>query len=112
MVAKSRRKTVVESSMAADVAVSLPRMDVSDDDIVAAVDECGGLPTRVAAKFSMRLADLMARAKASRDIAGAFAEARHRTVDLARARALSVAVGNANTPPDPQMLRWYIERYE
>ena len=94
------------------LAVTLPRMDVSDAQIVAAVKDCLGLPTRVADKFSMSLSDLLVRAKASADISGAFVEMRQRTVDLARAKALSIAMGNANTPPDPEMLRWYIKRYE
>lgn len=99
-------------NIAAIATVALPRLDVADGEIVAAVAECGGLPTRVADKFGMTLADLMARAKASAAIAAAFAEMRQRTVDAARARALKVALGDANTPPDPQMLRWYVERYE
>lgn len=107
-----KKKTSSSPSASAAEVVALPRPDVTDAEIVAAVAECGGLPTRVADKFGMALSDLMARAKASRAIAGAFAEMRQRTVDAARLAAWKVAVGNANTPPDPQMLRWYIERYE
>lgn len=107
-----KKKTSSSSSAAAAEVVALPRPDVTDAEIVAAVAECAGLPTRVADKFGMALSDLMARAKASRAIAGAFAEMRQRTVDAARAKAFKIAVGDANTPPNPQMLRWYIKRYE
>ena len=106
-----KKKASMTAPESAEV-VALPRPDVTDAEIVAAIADCGGLPTRVADKFGMALSDLMARAKASRAIAGAFAEMRQRTVDMARAAAFKVAVGNASTPPDPQMLRWYIERYE
>lgn len=109
--AHKKKKSSLPSASAAEV-VALPRPDVSDAEIVAAVTECGGLPTRVADKFGMTLADLMARAKASRAIADAFAEMRQRTVDAARLAAFKMAVGNEGTPPDRKMLRWYIERYE
>ena len=106
-----KKRTTSAAPESAEVS-ALPRLDVTDAEIVAAVMKCGGLPTRVADKFGMSLSDLMARAKASCAIAGAFAEMRQRTVDAARLAAFNIAVGNASTPPDPQMLRWYIERYE
>lgn len=109
--AHKKKKTSLPSKFGAEV-VALPRPDIADAEIVAAVADCGGLPTRVADKFGMTLDDLMARAKASRAIAGAFAQMRQRTVDAARLAAWKVAVGNASTPPNPKMLRWYIERYE
>lgn len=93
-------------------AVALPRPDVTDDDLVAAIAEAGGLPSRVMDKFSMTLDDLMARAKASRKVGGAFVESKQRMVDVARAHAFKIAVGDATTPPDPAMLRWLIKRYE
>lgn len=94
-----------------DVA-EVPRRDVSDDQIAEAVRDCGGFPSLVADRLAMTMADLLARAKASALVAGAFAEAKQRMVDRAKAKAMSVMLGDANTPPDPLMLRWFIERYE
>ena len=108
----AKKDKITKSSCGCAVAVPLPRLDVTDGEIVAAVVEKGGLPTRVADKFGMSLADLKARAKASAEIVAAFAEARQRQVDNARVKAYVVAMGDANTPPDTSMLRWYIERYE
>lgn len=108
---REKAKTKIRKADAPAI-VAVPRPEVSDEDIVAAVLECGGFPSRVADKFSMTIPDLFARAKASKEITGAFAEAKQRMVDLAKSRALSVMLGNGNTPPDPLMLRWFIERYE
>lgn len=96
----------------APLVVALPRPDISDDDLVAAIEAEGGLPTRVMDKFSMTLDDLLARAKASRKVGGAFREAKQRMVDVARAHAFKIAVGSSSTPPDPAMIRWIIKRYE
>lgn len=109
-----KKKQTTTKSNDAPPAVALPRPDVSDDDLVAAIAELGGLPTRVMDKFSMTLDDLLTRAKASRKVGGAFIESKQRMVDTARAYAFRVAVGDAktDTPPDAAMLRWIIKRYE
>lgn len=109
-----KKKQTTTKANDAPPAVALPRPDVSDDDLVAAIAETGGLPTRVMDKFGMSLDDLLARAKASRKVGGAFIESKQRMVDTARAFAFKVAVGDAatETPPDPTMLRWIIKRYE
>ena len=111
---KKAKRTTATTDAAAEsvVVVALPRPDVTDAEIVSAIAEAAGLPTRVADKFGMTFADLMTRAKASREIAAAFAEARQRMVDAARAHAFRIAVGNSATPPDPTILRWIIKRYE
>lgn len=109
---KAKRTTATTDAAAESVVVALPRPDVTDAEIVSAIAEAAGLPTRVADKFGMTFADLMTRAKASREIAAAFAEARQRMVDEARAHAFKIAVGDSATPPDPTMLRWIIKRYE
>ena len=98
-------------AVAAEV-VALPRSDVTDGQIVDAVLQSGGFPSLVADKFSMSMADLLTRAKGSAAVAAAFAEARQRMIDKAKARAITVMMGDANTPPDTKMLRWFIERYE
>ena len=108
---KAKRTTATTDAAPAPV-VALPRPDVADAEIVSAIAEAAGLPTRVADKFGMTFADLMTRAKASREIAAAFAEARQRMVDVARAHAFRIAVGDSATPPDPTMLRWIIKHYE
>lgn len=90
----------------------LPRPEITDAKIIEKIKACSGFPTKVANELGMTLADLLVRAKASPDISGAFIEMRQRTVDLARAQALKVAIGSDRRPPDAQMLRWYIERYE
>ena len=108
---KKRTSRKSTSDAAAPISV-LPRPDVSDAELVAAISEGAGLPTKVMDKLGMSLDDLMARAKASRKVAGAFAEARQRQVDVARAYAFKIAVGDSKTPPDPAMLRWLIKRYE
>lgn len=94
------------------VAETLPRLDVSDAEIVAAVAECVGVPSRIADKFSMTISDLLARTKASRAIKSAFFDAEQRRKDALKSRAFALALGDKNTPPDTQMLRWYVERYE
>ena len=109
---KAKRTTATTDAAPAPVVVALPRPDVTDAEIVSAIAEAAGLPTRVADKFGMTFADLMTRAKASREIAAAFAEARQRMVDVARAHAFKIAVGDSATPPDPTMLRWIIKHYE
>ena len=109
---QAKRKTATTDAAAESVVVALPRPDGTDAEIVSAIAEAAGLPTRVADKFGMTFADLMTRAKASREIAAAFAEARQRMVDVARAHAFKIAVGDSATPPDPTMLRWIIKRYE
>ena len=109
---KAKRTTATTDAAAESVVVALPRPDVTDAEIVSAIAEAAGLPTRVADKFGMTFADLMTRAKASREIAAAFAEARQRMVDVARAHAFRIAVGDSATPPDPTMLRWIIKHYE
>ena len=108
-----KKRTTTETETSAP-AIALPRPDVTDDDLVAAIAETGGLPTRVMDKFGMSLDDLLVRAKASRKVGGAFIESKQRMVDTARAFAFKVAVGDAKTkkPPDPAMLRWIIKRYE
>ncbi|MBQ6140798.1 MAG: hypothetical protein IJI54_05875 [Kiritimatiellae bacterium] len=108
---QSRRK--IQTTKIADVPViALPRPDVTDGQIVDAILQSGGFPSLVADKFAMSMSDLLARAKGSAAIAAAFAEMKQRMVDRAKAKAMSVMLGDANTPPDPQMLRWFIERYE
>lgn len=109
---QAKRTTATTDATAVPVVVALPRPDVTDAEIVSAIAEAAGLPTRVADKFGMTFADLMTRAKASKEIAAAFAEARQRMVDVARAHAFRIAVGNTTNPPDPTMLRWIIKRYE
>lgn len=109
---QAKRKTATTDAAAEPVVVALPRPDVTDAEIVSAIAEAAGLPTRVADKFGMTFADLMTRAKASREIAAAFAEARQRMVDVARAHAFRIAVGDTTNPPDPTMLRWIIKHYE
>ena len=108
-----KKRTTSETAETAPT-VALPRPDVSDDDLVAAIVENAGLPTRVMDKFSMSLDDLLTRAKASRKVGAAFIESKQRMVDTARAYAFRVAVGDSSTdtPPDPAMLRWIIKRYE
>lgn len=95
-----------------EIVVNIPRQDVTDGQLAEAVAQCGGFPSLVADKFAMSVADLLTRAKASPVVAGAFMEARQRMVDRAKASAVKVMLGDANTPPDAQMLRWFIERYE
>lgn len=93
--------------------VALPRADVDDAALVEAIIEKDGVPSDVADAFDMSMADLLMRAKVSTRVAEAFAEARQRHSDKLRKVALSVAIGSprSNVPPDPMMLRWYIERY-
>ena len=109
-----RKRNIKTSSRGSDASavLVLPRPDVTDDDIVSAVLDSGGFPSLVADRFSMTIPDLLARAKASKSIAGAFAEAKQRMVDRAKAQAIKTMLGDATTPPDPLMLRWFIERYE
>lgn len=95
-----------------EIMAQIPRPDISEAAIIDAITKCGGFPSLVADRFSMTMTDLLTRAKASPAIAGAFAEAKQRMVDRAKAKAVSVMLGDANTPPDAQMLRWFIERYE
>ena len=97
-----------------DVCQLLPRDDLSDDAIAASVLECSGFPSKVADALGISVPDLLERAKASKKIAGAFLEARQRTVDLMKAAALKVAIGDQKKmiPPDPTMIRWFISRYE
>lgn len=108
----SKKKSSSTSVAVAAEVVGLPRSDVSDGQIVDAVLQFGGFPSLVADKFSMSMADLLARAKRSAAIAAAFAEAKQRMVDKAKAKAITTMLGDGNTPPDTKMLRWYIERYE
>ena len=108
---REKAKTKIRKADAPAI-VAIPRPDVTDDEIISAVLECGGFPSLVADKFSMTIPDLLVRAKASKSIAGAFAEAKQRMVDRAKAQAIKTMLGDANTPPDPLMLRWFIERYE
>ena len=107
-----RKARKLKNETTAAAVVSLPRLDVTDDDLISAVAEKGGLPTRVAQKFGMSLTDLMARAKASPKVCGAFMEAQQSAVDNARAHAYRAAIGAENGVPDPALLRWFIERYE
>ena len=104
----AQRKTKTEN---AEV-VEIPRRDVTDGQIVDAVKECHGFPSLVADRLTMTRGELLARAKASAAVSGAFAEEMQRMVDRAKAKAINVMLGDANTPPDAQMLRWFIERYE
>lgn len=110
-----KRKTRTNSrdtDCVAVVAETLPRLDVSDAEIVAAVAECVGVPSRIADKFSMTISDLLARTKASRAIKSAFFDAEQRRKDALKSRAFALALGDKNTPPDTKMLRWYLKRYE
>jgi len=93
-------------------AANMPRPDITDGQLAEAVVQCGGFPSLVADRFAMSIMDLLARAKASPVVAGAFMEAKQRMVDRAKASAVKIILGDAKTPPDAQMLRWFIERYE
>lgn len=108
---KTRTKSLEPDGVSV-VAETLPRMDVSDAEIVAAVAECVGVPSRIADKFSMTISDLLARTKASQAIKSAFFDAEQRRKDALKSRAFAIALGDKNTPPDKQMIMWYLNRYE
>ena len=95
-------------------AVALPCCDISDAAIVAAIVKHSGFPSKVADALGMSVPDLLARAKASREVSGAFIDARQRQVDLMKAFAMKLAIGDdeKHIPPDPVMLRWFIDKYE
>ncbi len=91
---------------------ALPRRDLTDENIAQMVLECSGFPSKVADALGMSVPDLLVRAKASRKIGGAFMEARQRQVDFMKMAAMKVALGDKMTPPDPTMMRWFINKYE
>ena len=110
-----KKRTKAKTNAGADVnvpAVALPRPDVTDAQLVDAIMEAAGLGSKVLDKFSMTLPDLLARMRASSAVSGAFAEAKLRMVDVVKARAFKVAIGDNQTPPDPTMIRWIIKCYE
>lgn len=70
------------------------RDDVSDALIVEAVAQCKGFPSLVADKLGMSMVDLLDRAKASASVAHAFAEAKQRMVDRAKANVIKIMLGD------------------
>lgn len=88
------------------------RVDLSDAEIAAAVRDAAGFPSAVMDALKISYADLLTRAKASPEIAAAFAETKQQQIDAVKRRALQFALGSADAPPDPLMIRWYVERYE